>query len=424
MNEQEYKVFETKISEATAKLIKDSVAPLQLMVDAIESNNKDGRMTEKQIEQFKSIVIEQQTELTQKLAAQGTAIEDLRKTIADDKSEGESIVKVIAAKASEIQDVIRKKTGAVVFDIGYAIDKTGRLKLVAKDAAAHNTTNTAVITQDLSAAAILRAGSDGDSIETINRAPMWLLDFVSLGNTTASSLTYFEETARIGNFAITSEGSTKPLNQYAFKRRAQGYKKAAGRAKLTEEFNMDFPQLVSQIKDLMRTDCRSQMQAQVLADMISGASSYSNAALVGQIDNADDWAAIAAIAGQLGNGYYTPNVIIMNNNQSIVSAALKDTVGQYVDSSNLQREIANGGLSILKSPAVTFGDVIVADASVVKVLLRGDMQVRIGFGDGDFDANMFSLVVEQYFYSYVPEARKGGIVNATLSTVKASIEKA
>lgn len=429
MNEQEFQALVDKVGVSTATRIKEATEPLQQKLNAMEAllNKKgEGTVTAEELKTLNEQIKTENEKFEGIMKTQGETITGLQAKLATKEDEEESVIKVFEKAAAEINKVYAAKTGAVEFRIGYRMSKNGKMQLVAKAADVHNTTITganASITQDISDAAILRMGSDSDAIETQQRDRPWILDFVSVGNTTASALTWFDEVPKQGDFAVTAEGAVKPLQMYTFNRTSSDYKKATGRGKITEEFNNDFPRLVSMIKDLMKTDCRNEMNDLILVDMIANATAYANAGLVGQIDNADNYAAIAAAAGQLGNSYYTPNVLVMNNNQGIVSASLKGTDGQYINPENLMKEINSAGLRIIKHPSVAFGKFFLGDGSVYKVLLKGDLIVRIGYSNDDFDRNQYSLVVEQYFYSYVSQARKAGLVYGDFDAIKASIEK-
>ncbi len=433
MTELEFKALEDKIGTSIAAKVKEAAAPLQQKLDTLEQKLNEPNLTAEAkaavVKEIQDAVKASDDALRAILTKQGEDIAELRQKIDSDdntaKSE-ESVIKVLESQGKEIARVFGAKTGQVTIQLGYKADKHGNYVLVAKAADVHNTTTTganASITQDVSDAAILRIGSDADAIETQQRDRPWILDFVSVGTTTVSALTWFDEVPKQGDFAVTNEGATKPLVMYTFNRTSSDYKKATGRAKLTEEFNNDFPRLVSTIKDLMKVDCRNEMNDIILADMVAAASTYSNADLVGTIDNADNYAAIAAVAGQLGNHFYTPNVLVMNNNQGIVTAAQKDTTGQYIDPQMLLKEINATGLQIIKHPSVAFGNFFLGDGSVYKVLLKGDLIVRIGYSNDDFDKNQYSMVVEQFFYSYISQARKAGLVYASFEAVKALIEE-
>lgn len=427
MNEVEFLALVAKVGTEVAVKIKEATDPLQLKLTAMETEAaKDGGVNPATIKALQDDILAKDTALKAILEKQGNTITELQAKLAVSEEDHESIIKTFENKRDEINRVFKAGTGHVEFRIGYKLGKNGKYQLVAKAADIHNTTTAganASITQDLSGAAILRTGSDNDMIETIQRSRPWILDFVSVGPTTASALTWFDEVPKQGAFAVTAEGAVKPLQMYTFNRTSSDYKKATGRGKITEEFNNDFPRLVATIKDLMKTDCKNAMNDLILVDMINNATAYANAALVGQIDNADNYAAIAAAAGQLGNSYYTPNVLVMNNNQGIVSASQKGTDGQYINPTTVMNEVNSAGLNIIKHPAVGFNKFFLGDGSVYKVLLKGDLVVRIGYSNDDFDRNQYSLVVEQYFFSYISKARKVGLVYGDFAAIKASIEK-
>jgi hypothetical protein len=426
MNEVEYKALVDKVGADVAAQIKAATEPLQNKLNAFEEASKSGASAES-VKAIEATVKAENEKLEGILKAQGLVITDLQNKLQATVISGDSVMTVLESVKSDIARVYAQKTGQVEIRLGYEADKNGKMHLVAKAADVHNTTTAganASITQSVTTAAILRTGSDSDAIETIQRSRPWILDFVSVGNTLASSLAWFDEVPKQGAFAVTAEGAVKPLNMYTFNRTSSDYRKVAGRAKITEEFNNDFPRLVSTIKDLMSIDCRNAMNDLILTDMIANATAYSNAGLVGTINNATDWDAIAAAAGQLGNAYYTPNVLVMNNNRGIISATSKDTTNQYIDYMPVLNEIAAGSLKIIKHPSVGVGKFFIGDGSVYKVLLKGDLVVRIGYSNDDFDRNQYSLVVEQYFYSYIPTARKAGLVYGDFAAIKASIETA
>lgn len=427
MTQEEFDQLVAKVGTETATKIQQATSALQAKLDKVEEElAKKGGITAEDITKLKGEIEVENKKLEDIIKAQGTSITELKNKLNGEEEDTQSILKVFESKAEEIAKVQKSGTGIVEFRIGYKADKHGNMKLVAKAADVHNTETTganASITQDVSDAAILRGGADTDNIETIQRDRPWILDFVSVGMTTASSLTWFDEVSKQGDFAVTAEGAVKPLVMYTFNRTSSDYKKATGRAKITEEFNNDFSRLVSMIKDLMKTDCRNEMNDIILTDMVANATPYANAGLVGQIDNADNYAAIAAAAGQLGNSFYTPNLLVMNNNQGIVSSSLKGTDGQYINPEAIMKEINSAGLNIVKHPSVAFGKFFLGDASVYKVLLKGDLIVRVGYSNDDFDRNQYSLVVEQYFYSYISQARKAGLVYGDFAEIKAAIEK-
>ena len=427
MTEQEFKELADKVGNEVAAKLKAHSDDLQQKLNAFETKVTNDKVNAQEVKELKEQITAKSEEFNTVLKEQGIVIADLRSKISNTDVTEKSVLEVLKEKSADIDKIYRQKTGQVEIRLGYQADKNGNYKLVAKAADVHNTAtvgaNASITSTGISAVSLLRLASESASIETQQRSRPWILDFVSVGSTTSSALVWFDEVPKQGSFAITAEGAVKPLVMYTFNRKSSDYKKVAGRAKITEEFNNDFPRLVSTIMDLMKTDCRNAMNDAVLTNMIASATAYSNAGLALQIDNADDWAAIAAVAGQLANSYYTPNVLVLNPNRGIIAATAKDSTGQYINYQPVMDEIKSGNLQVIKHPSVAIGNFFLGDGSVYKVFLKGDVIVRIGYSNDDFDRNQYSLVVEQYYYDYVSDARKAGLVYAGFTAVKAAIEK-
>ena len=426
MTEEQIKEVTSKVSAGVSAKMAEETAKLEKKFQEFEAAAAKGAVKAEDIATLKTEVTQSQEKLEGILKKQGETITTLETKLSQVGEDELPAEKVFEQNIEELKSFQRKGGGSKTFNLGMRIDKHGQLQLVVKAADVHNTTTVganASVTQNISALSLLRGGN-GDPVENIQRDRPWILDWVSVGNTNSPVLLWWDEVPKQGDFAITAEGAVKPLVMYTHNRTSTDYKKAAGRSKLTEEFQNDLPGLVSTIMDLMRVDCRNVMNNQILVNMIASASTYTNAQLVGAIDDADDWAAIAAVAGQLGNLYYTPNVLVMNNNKGIIAAANKATDGHYIDYSPIMNEINAGSLSVFKHPSIGLQKFFLGDGSVYKVRLKGDLQVRIGYSQDDFDRNQNSVIVEQFYFDYVSQARKAGLVYADFAAVKTSIESA
>lgn len=302
-------------------------------------------------------------------------------------------------------------------------DKAGAVSFVIKAAAV--TTRTGAVSNNASALSNQLVGNDGAEIYEIRRGTPFILDFVTVGNTDAPAIIWFDETQKQGDFAVTPEGTVKPLLEYIWVRQSADYRKAAGRSIITEEFDKDYPRLVSKIQQLMNIDCRNDMNALILTDMIAQASPFTFAGLNGAITAPDDYAAIGAVICQLQNFFYTPNVLVLNPADVWAMRLTKDLQGRY------QMSPLNGpdGKSyefgaIIADPRVPIGTAFVGDGTIYNVDLRGDLIVRMGYSTGDFEANQYTLLVEQYFFNYISQARKPGFVYFNFAAVKALIAAA
>lgn len=299
-------------------------------------------------------------------------------------------------------------------------NKSGMKAFVIK--AAGVTTTTTSIQDQGSAASAQRMGADTAEIFTLQRGLPFVLNFVSVGNTSLSAIVWFDEVQKQGDFAITAEGALKPLIQYDFVRRTADYKKAAGYTVITEEFDMDYPRLVSTIRNLMAVDCRNAMNDIILTDMIANASPYAYNGLDGAIDTPDKYAAIGAAISQLQSLYYDSNILVINPADAWGMRLTKDLQGRYqmsplVGANGTTYEFGN----IIVDPRVPVGNFFVGDGRIYHVDLRGDIIVRIGYVNDDFIKNQYSLVVEQFFFNYISTARKPGFIYANFAAVQADI---
>lgn len=302
-------------------------------------------------------------------------------------------------------------------------DKAGAVSFVIKAAAV--TTRTGAVSNNASALSDQLVGNDGAQIFEVKRGTPFILDFVTVGNTDAPAIIWFDETQKQGDFAVTAEGVVKPLVEYIWIRQSADYRKAAGRSIITEEFDKDYPRLVSKILQLMNIDCRNAMNALILTDMIAQASPFTFAGLNGSITDPDNYAAIGAVICQLQSFFYQPNVLVLNPADAWAMRLTKDLQGRY------QMSPLNGPDgktyefgAIITDPRVAIGFAFVGDGSIYNVDLRGDLIVRMGYSTGDFEANQYTLLVEQYFFNYISQARKPGFVYFEFATVKAVIAAA
>lgn len=301
-------------------------------------------------------------------------------------------------------------------------NKSGQIAFVLKVAA--ETTTSSSVTDSVGAGAAQRLG-DGP-ISTMQRGTPWILEFVTTGNTTAAALIWYDETQKEGDFAITAEGAIKPLVQYKFTRRSTDYSKAAGRTTITEEFDQDYPRLVSTIKKLMQQDCRLAMNSVVLTDMVANASAYAYNGLDGDIDSPDDYAAIGAAIAQLQALRYQPNVLVLNPADAWRMRLTKGNDGHWI----MPPFTWNGQTyefgKVIVDPDVAVGNFFIGDGSVYTVLMKGDIIIRIGYASStdDFESNQYTMIVEQYFYNYISTARTAGLIYASFDTIKADIAAA
>jgi hypothetical protein len=437
MTKAEFEALVVKVNDQSAMAIKNEAEKLEAKLATVFEKAEKGNLSDAEKMAIKQIVESSQTDLLDTLKAQGQSISKIEQSLQEGSFSEKTALEVFRENLSEIKDAYNRKNSGVSFRFGYSVGKDGKLHLtgkkieseeeITKAADVHNTSITganASILQSFTADALLRLGADAP-IQSITRNTPWILDFVNVTSSSMAQTTaiWIDEEPIQGAFALCAEGAVKPLVMYKHNAKSATREKVAGYLKFTDEFYNDLPKLYNKIINCAKIDVRNKMNANVLTSLLAYTSTYSNAALVGQIDNADDYAAIAAAVGQLGNFYHTPNVLVVNNNRMIVAASNKGTDGQYIDPTPLMNEINAGGIKIVRSPDVAFDEFIIGDGGAYNVDLLGDVIVRFGWENDDHRKNMFSVAVEQYYFAYGSQARKTGLVKGNFTTIKASIEK-
>jgi len=413
MTEQEFKELVDKVGKEAAERIKEEATSLEKRINEKYENVIKGTAKQEEIDAFKNEILDANKALVEKLEAQGKRMAELTEKLNTGASNDPiaAFQKEFESAKGELEKIKNDKSGQKSFIIK-AAGVTATIGIGGNEAS---------IQEQGSAAALLRLG-DGP-IFTIERGMPFILNFVSVGNTTAPALIWFDEVPKEGDFAVTAEGAVKPLVQYIFERRTVSYRKAAGHMVITEEFDQDFPRLVSTIKRLAAIDLTNEMNDLILTDMIAQASPYAYNGLDGQIDNADDYAAIGAAVAQLQSLFYTPNVLVLNPADAWRMRLTKGVDGHYI----MPPFTWNGNTyefgRVIVDPRVAVGYFFIGDGNVYNVDLKGDIIVRVGYINDDFVRNQYRIVVERYFYNYISEARKAGFIYADFATIKADIEK-
>lgn len=233
---------------------------------------------------------------------------------------------------------------------------------------------------------------------------------------------WFEEDGKEGSAAVVPEGEAKPLVQYKYKLRSEMYKKIAHVLSFSQEFSMDFERLQNDILSRGMIDINNLLNGNLLVGVTAAATPYNTAAAFKSgvpVPKVNDFDALIAMKTQVKDSQFglTPNAALMSAFKEGRMAATKDDNGNYID-----RPSYLDDLSFIGNPGMAGDNVIVGDLTNYNVILRGGMLIRIGYNDGDFIRNMFSVVQEQFYYDYIADVRKSAIVKGpTFADVKTAI---
>ena len=426
------------IQESVGKQAGDKIANALREYDAkaIEFANTaaKGKISEEVFKNFQSASKEATEKMEEILLKQGTTISELALKIDQSKAAGaKSIAQTLSEDEVELKKVYNNGSGTknymlMVNEKGETVMKEhGGTKAVGPVAtiAGINGGTAASIFQNIDAASLLRLGGDS-SIISQYRNSTWLFDLVTIVNAGWDNMLamWFEEVVKTGSSAIVAEGGVKPSVQYGYTLKTATYKKEAMLIGFTEEFSLDFARLQSDILGKGRTDVMNRINTVLLADLVAAATAYNtgtqykNGAVI-PTANYNDYITIDAAAAQVDAATFgaKANAAIMNTFKNHRVNTQMNTYGEF-----LQPPAALQGITMIGNPAMATDDLIVGDLKQMNLILRGGTLVKVGYNGNDFSQNMFSVVIEQYFYDYISAIRAVGIVKGTtFSAIKTAI---
>lgn len=367
---------------------------------------------------------------------QGTTLTELTMKIEQGDAPQKSISEVLQADSEELRKVYSNGNGRKSYMI--TMNKNGAMVMKPFDETAKtvgpnasvsgiNGGTAASIAQNLDAATLLRIGA-GSPIYGQYRNTPWIFDLCNTVNASFNNqmpfAIWFDEQPKDGASATTAEGVSKPLMQYKYQLNSSSYKKEAALVGFTEEFHLDFAQLESDIMDKSRIDVINRVNSAILPNILTAATAYNTGASFqaggGAVTNATDFDAIAAMAAQVDNatfGSARANAAVMSTFKKYRMGITKNTQGSYLNPPDVL-----AGLGFVGNPAMADDDIIVGDLKQYQILLRGGLIVRVGYNGTDFAQNMYSVVLEQFYFDYISTIRKPAIVKGqTFAAVKTAI---
>jgi hypothetical protein len=410
------------------KVGKEAAAKITTLFKDYEEKAKDfanlaakGKITEEQFTAFKGEQDKALEKLTEITVKQGTTITELGLQIETAKaSKFKPIGQTLYEDKEELEKIYNSGSGnkqymLTVNEKGETVLKPhgGANKTVGPVAsiAGINGGTAASIFQTIDAASLLRLGGDSAIISQY-RNTTWLFDLVNVVNAGWDNMMamWFEEVAKTGTSATVAEGGAKPLVQYGYTLKTATYKKEAMLIGFTEEWNLDFQRLQSDILGKGRTDVMNRINTVLVTDLLAAATAYNTATAYkngAALTQYNDYLAIDAAAAQVENATFgaKANAALMSTFKYHRLNTQMDTQGRF-----LMPPASLNGITQVGNPGMATDDLVVGDLKQFNLILRGGLIVRVGYNGTDFAQNMFSTVIEQYYYDYISAIRAVAIV--------------
>lgn len=393
-----------------------------------------GFATQEQYEAIEKARKEEQEALKQLVANQGEALKELLESQnAANKSEGVTLAEQLMKDADKAKRIKEEQNGLLEYMVTY----NAKGELIAqpladarKAVSIHSTVDVntgsgllASVVNSMSAASALRTGNGSPIVDRYENTN-WLFDLVNYTTVglNQSNYRYWEQLPDEGAAAVVAENGLKPQVQYRWELKSADYKKVAAHLKMTDEFELDFPELAQRAKNELVKDVLSQVNNVVSTDLLAQATTFAaTAAWTGAngVVAPNEWDAIMAMAAQVETATFqnSANVAIMNTSKKWRINANKDTTNQYLNAPMILNQIRMVG-----NPAFGIDDIVVGDLKQYNLIMRGGIILKVGYVNDDLIHNRFTVVAEQFFFNYIPSSRKAAIVKGqTFATVKTAI---
>lgn len=424
MTQEELDIIQKKVGKEAKDAIEKALREYDETAKKFANEAAKGKISQETYDAFKGEQEKAMGKLDDILTKQGTTISELALKIEQGKAAGaKSIAQTLDEDKAELQKVFDAGSGNKQYMLTmnekgeYVMRPHNPSKTVGPVATISgiNGGTAASIFQAIDAASLLRLGGDSTIISQY-RNSNWLFDLVTIVNAGWDNMMamWFEEVVKTGSSATVAEGVAKPLVQYGYTLKTATYKKEAMLIGFTEEFSLDFARLQSDILGKGRVDVMSRINTVLLADLVAAATAYNTGTAYkgadGPLTQYNDYLAIDAAAAQVDAATFggKANAAIMNTYKNHRVNTQMDSQGRF-----LMPPAALNGITMVGNPGMGSDDLIVGDLKQFNLILRGGLIVRVGYNGTDFAQNMFSTVIEQYYYDYISAIRAAAIVKGT-----------
>jgi hypothetical protein len=434
MTEQELKALQETVGTQAAVAMKKQLDAYDEKAKGFAAEAAKGMVSKESFETWQKDAKEALDAVKEIAEKQGTSLAEINAKLNSQQLGTKSIAQVLKESEQELREIYSRGSGNKTFMVN--VGEKGNIVMAPFDPTQNKAAgpvatvggvngggNTASIAQNIDASSLLRLGGESQIISQYRNTP-WIFDLCNIINAGYDTLMamWFEEVPKQGGSATTPEGTPKPASQYAYVLKTATYKKEATLIGFTEEFSLDFARLQSDILGKGRIDLVNRINSQVLTNIKAAATPYNSGV---QYKNGtaltayNDYLALDACAAQVENATFghLANAALMSTFKKHRLDSQLDQMGRF-----LMPPASLDSVARIGNPAMGTDDLIVGDFKQYNIINRGGLIVRVGYNGTDFAQNMFSTVLEQYYFDYISAIRAVAIVSgSTFSAVKTAI---
>lgn len=269
-------------------------------------------------------------------------------------------------------------------------------------------------------------------ISPIRKRELRYMANVSVGRISTQRALWIEELDEQGTPIFIGEGDGKTQLSVRYEEQTKTVKKIAVYGKVTTELMADLPQLIAYIQNnlMRRMDIVVENQlfggndtGDNLAGLDQYATAFSAGALAGTIPSANELDVLEAVALQVQIAFGSSNAIFVHPSTMSAIRLLKDVDGRPIwkDYITTNGEFVVSGQRIIETTAVTAGNFIGGDMTVVNVLIREELGIQIGLDGNDFTENKKTMLLEKRLVQFVSANDTQVLVQGDSTTAKAAL---
>jgi HK97 family phage major capsid protein len=316
--------------------------------------------------------------------------------------------------------------------------KAGSVEIFSTKTAA-TTISTSNLTTDTGGNAILDMLIS--AAPSIRLRTTFIEQYANTASTNNPAFTYSDVVPKNGDAAFLAEAAGKSIIDLDLKVKAISPKKVAAYEILTEEAVTDIPYMRSVAEGYLLAKTMLKRQNGILfgagTDEPNGISDIASAFDIatwegGAVAGANIYDAIIACANQIEVGSswtddieFYPNLCFLNPaDWNPIRVKKNATTEQYLfgQASESQYDVKMvDGIAVVKKNSIPQGKIMIGDFTKLNIINYINYSVRVGWINAQFINNLFTLLGETRFYSFVKYYDKRAFIYDDITTVTAAI---
>ncbi len=256
----------------------------------------------------------------------------------------------------------------------------------------------------------------------------FITQLINVGRISSNKVVYIDQVTQYPTSPNTAyqvaEGAQKIQRSFLYQETVLATKKIAPFTKVSQEMLADLSFVESQIRNDLAREVALALDYQVLlgggtGDDMKGINAFATAfAASNVINNANHIDVLLAAVAQVKLAYFQPTAIIMNPADVFYLMTNKTSYGEYTYPMFMGMNGTTpsiGGIPIVANTGMTAGSFLVGDFSKSNLLVREDVNIKVGYDGNDFTYNLVTMLAELRAVHYVKANHVTAFVKGTFA---------